>query len=119
MAPGMTAGAAIVETSTITCPLCGAAARETMPKDACRVFYECRGCGAVLRPKTGDCCVFCSYGSVPCPPIQAERAGAVLRAGRRRLMSGGRPPSWQRPSASPDLRLNERHDPAAAQGEHE
>jgi len=21
--------------------------------------------------KPGDCCVFCSYGSVPCPPIQA------------------------------------------------
>ncbi|HEV8330350.1 MAG TPA: GDCCVxC domain-containing (seleno)protein [Steroidobacteraceae bacterium] len=24
----------------------------------------------VLRPKRGDCCVFCSYGSVKCPPIQ-------------------------------------------------
>jgi hypothetical protein len=29
----------------------------------------------MLRPKPGDCCVFCSYGSVPCPPIQAERSG--------------------------------------------
>jgi hypothetical protein len=26
-----------------------------------------------LRPKPGDCCVFCSYGSVPCLPIQAKR----------------------------------------------
>jgi PAS domain S-box-containing protein len=33
---------------------------------------ECAGCGALLRPKPGDCCVFCSYGSVPCPPIQAN-----------------------------------------------
>jgi hypothetical protein len=24
----------------------------------------------VLRPKPGDCCVFCSYGSVKCPPQQ-------------------------------------------------
>jgi len=24
----------------------------------------------VLKPLTGDCCVFCSYGTVPCPPIQ-------------------------------------------------
>ncbi len=36
---------------------------------------ECAGCGTKLKPKPGDCCVFCSYGSVPCPPIQAERSG--------------------------------------------
>jgi hypothetical protein len=67
----------MIETSTITCPLCGFAASETMPIDACLFFYECTGCGAMLRPKAGDCCVFCSYGSVPCPPIQAERAGGA------------------------------------------
>ena len=38
-------------------------------------FYECTGCGTKLKPKPGDCCVFCSYGSVPCPPIQAQRVG--------------------------------------------
>ena len=32
--------------------------------------YNCKGCGLELKPKPGDCCVFCSYGSVPCPPIQ-------------------------------------------------
>lgn len=57
--------------STLTCPECGAAREETMPQDACQWFYECMGCGAVLRPKPGDCCVFCSYGTAPCPPIQA------------------------------------------------
>ena len=41
-----------------------------MPSDACQFFYGCRGCGQRLKPKPGDCCVFCSYGSVPCPPIQ-------------------------------------------------
>jgi len=61
--------------SRITCPHCAAAKTEIMPTDACRVFYQCGGCGAMLRPKPGDCCVFCSYGSVPCPPIQAERSG--------------------------------------------
>src|SRR5712692_6708051 len=61
--------------SLITCPHCTTAKPETMPTDACRFFYECTGCGAVLRPKQGDCCVFCSYGSIPCPPIQAERSG--------------------------------------------
>jgi len=56
--------------STLTCPLCGRVETETMPTDACQFFYDCKGCRAVLRPKPGDCCVFCSYGTVPCPPIQ-------------------------------------------------
>jgi hypothetical protein len=49
-----------------------------MPTDACQFFYDCKGCGTLLRPKEGDCCVFCSYGSVPCPPIQETRAAAAL-----------------------------------------
>lgn len=57
--------------STIICPECGHAAAETMPTDACQWFYDCTGCGTLLRPKPGDCCVFCSYGSTPCPPVQA------------------------------------------------
>ena len=61
--------------SVITCPGCGFAKREMMPTDACRFFYECEGCGAMLRPKAGNCCVFCSFGSVPCPPMQAARSG--------------------------------------------
>jgi hypothetical protein len=61
----------------IVCPLCGHSRVETMPLDACQFFYDCRGCGAVLRPAPGDCCVFCSYGSVPCPPVQLARAGGV------------------------------------------
>jgi hypothetical protein len=56
--------------SEITCPKCGLQRNETMPTDACQFFYECSGCGALLRPKSGDCCVFCSYGSVRCPPVQ-------------------------------------------------
>lgn len=60
--------------SVITCPHCGRQATERMPTDACQFFYECRGCGARLRPKPGDCCVFCSFGSVKCPPIQLERS---------------------------------------------
>jgi hypothetical protein len=61
--------------STIICPHCSIAKAETMPTDACQFFYECTGCGTKLKPKPGDCCVFCSYGSVPCPPVQAERSG--------------------------------------------
>jgi len=56
--------------STITCPNCGTQKVDEMPTDACVFFHECTGCGILLKPKPGDCCVFCSYGSVPCPPIQ-------------------------------------------------
>jgi len=56
--------------STLTCPACGHQAAETMPVDACQFFYDCKACGARLKPKAGDCCVFCSYGTVPCPPVQ-------------------------------------------------
>lgn len=63
----------IVE-STLTCPHCGYASVEMMPTDACVYFHQCLRCRAVLRPKPGDCCVFCSYGSVPCPPKQQSRA---------------------------------------------
>ena len=56
--------------SVITCPACGHAVRERMPTDACQFFYDCPGCGELLRPKAGDCCVYCSFGSVKCPPIQ-------------------------------------------------
>ncbi len=58
-------------TSVITCPLCKSEAAQTMPTDACQYFYVCPHCQTRLRPKPGDCCVFCSYGTVPCPPMQA------------------------------------------------
>jgi hypothetical protein len=59
--------------STITCPRCGHTKTETMPEDFCRILYECESCRAVLRPRPGECCVFCSYGTVPCPPVQRAR----------------------------------------------
>ena len=68
--------------STITCPECGHASVETMPTDACQYIYVCKQCRARLKPKTGDCCVYCSYGSVPCPPIQVERMGPSADAAR-------------------------------------
>ena len=56
--------------SVITCPVCGFAKEETMPTDSCQFFYECTNCHTRLRPKPGDCCVFCSYGTEKCPDMQ-------------------------------------------------
>lgn len=64
---------AIILESVLTCPHCGHACQETMPTDACQFYYECSQCKTLLRPNPGDCCVFCSFGSVPCPPIQQQR----------------------------------------------
>jgi hypothetical protein len=57
--------------SELTCPQCGFTSSETMPTDSCQYYYECNGCSLLLKPLAGDCCVFCSYATVPCPPIQA------------------------------------------------
>lgn len=59
--------------SVITCPRCGLSVEEEMPMDACQVFYECAGCGELMRPNAGDCCVFFSFGTVPCPPVQLAK----------------------------------------------
>ena len=50
--------------SEITCPKCGHKKKETMPTDACVFFYECENCIDLLKPLQGDCCVYCSYGSI-------------------------------------------------------
>lgn len=60
--------------SVITCPDCGFARTENMPTDACQWFYECESCHTLLKPDPGDCCVFCSFGSVACPPVQQGKA---------------------------------------------
>jgi hypothetical protein len=60
--------------SALTCPACGYVSIEAMPTDACLYFYDCKTCGTRLKPKPGDCCVFCSYGSVACPPMQGNRS---------------------------------------------
>jgi sarcosine oxidase delta subunit len=106
----------MITESTITCPVCGTAKVETMPTDACLYFYDCTGCHTLLRPKSGDCCVFCSYGSVPCPPIQTadgnplccqseeSRAAAEIRPGVQR-------PDWSvvtRPAARDALLARDR-----------
>lgn len=57
--------------STIICPKCGQKKTEIMPTDACVYFYECDNCKTRIKPLQGDCCVYCSYGSVKCPPIQS------------------------------------------------
>jgi hypothetical protein len=59
--------------AVLTCPVCHADHHETMPTDYCQFFYECSECHIQLRPAPGDCCVYCSYANVECPPKQQEK----------------------------------------------
>ena len=59
-------------TGLITCYECGTISMEEVPQNACLYFYQCADCGTVMRPKQGDCCVFCSYGDCLCPPKKEE-----------------------------------------------
>ncbi len=62
--------AGLVTEARLTCPSCGLVKVETMPTNACQRFYCCEGCGEMLQPLPGDCCVFCSYADSVCPPKQ-------------------------------------------------
>jgi len=63
-------------TTTIACPHCHFRATEGMPTNQCQFFYECRNCRTILRPKPGECCVYCSYADRPCPPVQESLASS-------------------------------------------
>lgn len=67
----------IIFNSIITCPYCDFQKKETMPDNSCRIQYDCENCHKILQPKQGDCRIYCSYGSVECPPIQKERIEKV------------------------------------------
>lgn len=68
----------ITNHSMLTCPHCGHVSQETMPMDACQFFHTCENCKVLLRPRANDCCVFCSYGSTCCPPMQLVRQQPAL-----------------------------------------
>ena len=55
----------VITETTLACPACGVAQRATIPTKACQFFYDCAACGVRLRPRRGDCCVFCSYAADP------------------------------------------------------
>jgi hypothetical protein len=74
---------AIVLQSTLTCPSCGLRKDEPMPELECVYFYTCTNCNRVLKPIFGDCCVFCSYGTVICPTEQRRALDDVSESMRR------------------------------------
>lgn len=67
----------ITTTAKLTCPHCRFTEEISMPTNACIIAHDCQNCGTKITPKKGDCCIFCSYGDIPCPPTQEEIADRV------------------------------------------
>lgn len=66
----MKAQSKVILESDLSCPHCGFTESLQMPENSCQFFHQCSSCDVVLKPKSGDCCVFCSYGTVKCPQLQ-------------------------------------------------
>ena len=62
----------IQRTCVITCPVCSKAVSETMSHESLKRVYHCPQCLTWLAPKHGDHCIYDSYGSVKCPPLQLK-----------------------------------------------
>ena len=56
--------------STIMCPQCHQETTEQMPTNYCQYIWECPNCKNKLKPKEGNYCVYCSYGTNPCSSKQ-------------------------------------------------
>ncbi|MGH8103235.1 MAG: GDCCVxC domain-containing (seleno)protein [bacterium] len=67
----------IQTTANLACPNCGHVQKVEMPVNACQHSYICINCKTKLKPKPGDCCVFCSYADIKCPPKQRESKSPV------------------------------------------
>jgi hypothetical protein len=74
---------AVILKTTVTCPSCGFRKEETMGEKDSVYFYTCAHCKKVLKPIFGDCCVFCSYGTVICPSEQKRALSEASDSIRR------------------------------------
>jgi hypothetical protein len=63
----------VITQSVVTCPRCGIRTETEMPTDSCIVAFECESCRGVLRPKSSDYCIFCSFAGVKYPSVKLRQ----------------------------------------------
>jgi hypothetical protein len=61
--------------TVVKCPHCGYFQSEPLDEGTIVLHWRCPGCGALVEPNAGDCCVYCSHGSEKC--LQAQRAAGL------------------------------------------
>ena len=59
----------ILET-VMTCPSCHAKEKQTMWPHFIESVFVCNKCNKPHLQIPDRCCIYCSYGSIECPPIQ-------------------------------------------------
>ena len=67
----------IVDDCVVTCPVCKTQVQEKMTSETPKLIYHCPVCKTWLSPKKNDHCIYDSYGSVKCPPIQVKTKRAA------------------------------------------
>ncbi|QWE09641.1 hypothetical protein AOC20_06215 [Polynucleobacter ibericus] len=60
--------------SIVTCPHCDASEAIHIERGTSHHFYRCRSCSAILKPKSGDCCILCSFGNRDCSSSEQNLA---------------------------------------------
>ncbi|MGB0846810.1 MAG: GDCCVxC domain-containing (seleno)protein [Thiolinea sp.] len=61
----------IILECTLTCPSCQTKESLTMVQGRSESFFTCTHCSTTHLTKLGECCIYCSYGTVSCPTIQS------------------------------------------------
>jgi hypothetical protein len=69
----------VILKTIIKCPVCKFQKEEMMKIGTHVAFYTCQECEARIKPRQNECCVFCSYGTVPCPAAQAGKSSGGER----------------------------------------
>jgi len=59
--------------SIVQCPHCHFKVTERMSTTQQVREWECPACHKRVQASPGACCIFCEYGTVPCPAVQQGR----------------------------------------------
>ncbi|WP_305849436.1 GDCCVxC domain-containing (seleno)protein [Polynucleobacter sp. MG-Unter2-18] len=60
--------------TTITCPHCRGQETLEISVGYSQHLYRCPSCSTILRSRSGDCCIFCSFGSQDCSSAEQNLA---------------------------------------------
>ncbi len=58
--------------SILTCPNCSHQKQEKLLENTFPTRFRCGNCQEMAEVKLGDCCIYCSFGDIPCLQSQIE-----------------------------------------------